>query len=369
LKRLSRELRHLDELNVQLIREIHRVGPRNISEVARVIGASKRTVHARFTKLRGEGLLRVRAVPTYHLLGLIGVHLFADISLRRDIDVINTLAINDYLCEVRYCLGRYRGLLAKFVIPVERIKEFEEYIDIVEDVGLLKNCVVRYVVDFKPFLPNMNYFDFKSRSWHFNPETFLDDLKRYGIGRIVLRDPDYFRLDVDYLDVLIVWALERDATIKLAAIARMANVSRALVKYHYDVHVGNKLIKGYLVEVPFFIQGTYGSFLLEVNFQDSSGLERFAYIISRTPYIRTMCKEYRRDTLFAMLEVPVSDVCSFMFKVINELSEECGVANCQLHMLSTSAVLRRGIPKDLFEEDRGWRYRGDHYISELQRLP
>jgi len=367
LRRYVRELKHLDELNVQMIREIHRVGPRNISEIARMIGASKRTVHARFSKLREEGLLKIKAVPTYHLLGLIGVHLFANISLKSKVNVIDVLSVNDYLYEVRYCLGKYRGLLAKFIIPIERVKEFEEYVDEIEDAGFLENCIIRYIVDLRPFLPNMSYFDFKSRSWHFNPEMFLNNLNRYGVGRIVLKDPEYFRLDVDRLDVLIVWALEQDATVKLATIARIAKVSRALVKYHYDVHVSNKLIKGYLIETPFFTQGTYSLFLLEVKFHEALGLERFAYIMSRTPYIRTMCKEYRRDTLFVTLEIPISDVCPFMFKIVNELSNKCRIASYQLHMLSTDVIMQRSIPKDLFEEDKGWKYEGRHYIERVQK--
>lgn len=152
----------------------------------------------------------------------------------------------------------------------------------------------------------------------------------------------------------------------MATIARIAKVSRALVKYHYDVHVSNKLIKGYLVKTQFFTQGTYSLFLLEVRFHESLGLEKFAYIMSRTPYIRTMCKEYRRDTLFITLEMPVSDICPFIFKVVNELSSECEIASYQLHMLSTDVIMQRGLPKDLFEEDKGWKYRGDHYIERLK---
>ena len=34
MRRRSKELKHLDELNIQIIREIYRTGPRNISEIA-----------------------------------------------------------------------------------------------------------------------------------------------------------------------------------------------------------------------------------------------------------------------------------------------------------------------------------------------
>jgi len=367
LERGSEALSYLDELNTQIVAEVFRLGPRNLSEVARTIGASKRTVHARFTKLRRKGLLHVRAVPVYHSMGLIGVYLFARVPPSRRAGALKALSANDYVREVRYCVGRFNGLLAQLAIPVERVKEFEEYVGELERLGALEDYQIRYVVDFKPFLPNFSYFNFKARRWEFSAERFLSDMSRYGLGRVALRDPEHFRADLDYLDVLIVWALERDATTRLATIARIANVNRSLIKYHMDVHVSSRLIRGYAVEMPFFAPGTYGTYLLEAEFSDPSGLASFAYAMSRTPYARVMCKEYRRDALFVTLEVPVSEVCSLVFDVVGELSEEHGLTSYEFHMLSLTSALRRPLPKDLFDEDAGWRYRGDSYLSEARR--
>ena len=348
---------HLDELNIKIIKEIKIIGPRNLSAIARNINAPKRTVHSRYVRLRKDKLLTVRAVPEYHLLGLINVVVLSTSPLRSMNKAKEVLAKHDYLHEIMECYGAINGLYAWFTIPIDRIKYFEKFIATISERGIIEDYRIYYTSNFKYYLPNFRYFSVRKRNWRFNLERFVSRIREEKIVEEEFEEPEYFRIQADYLDIAIIWALEVDATTRLAKIAKREGVSRSLIKYHYDEHVDETLVKEYMVDFPRFMPGTSNRLLFVYNFRRFDDLATFAGVLRETPYVVSMAKELRRNVLFAVLDVPVDDLGKLLKFTASDLSESFGIEKFMVMFLPPESYTWKPLPKDNFDPNRGWIYR------------
>ncbi len=366
---LARFLGHLDELNVKLIKEVFRKGPRNLSAIARSLNAPKRTIHARFVRLKRNGLLSVHALPAFHRLGLMSVVVLLDVRPGYEDALERVLKRHDYLYRFYRIIGRRNGVYAHFTIPVERVKDFEKYLETLEETGLVKDYDMVYTTDFVAFLSNFDYFDAERKIWIFDVDAHLRNLEDAEEESVEFGEPESYRIEADFIDVLIVHELQKDATTRLASIARMQRVSRSLVKYHFDAHTDGKLITQYLVLTPKFAPFTTGHFLFDFEFEDTAGLERFSYAMANTPYILLAAKELRRPRVLVELEMPIEDLERKVSRLIRELSRPCCLAKYSMSYMQASSHFWRPVPLSLFDDEkRCWVYKADRYSEELERL-
>ncbi|MHC1628730.1 MAG: hypothetical protein ACXQTI_07860 [Candidatus Nezhaarchaeales archaeon] len=365
----ARTLGHLDELNIKLIKEVYLRGPRNLSLIARNLNAPKRTVHARFIKLKKDGLLSIHALPRFHKLGLINTLVFIEVKPGFYSLIAEILKSHDYLFRLYFTLGYRNGIYAHFTIPVEKVKNFERYLEDIRRSRAVADVSISYVGDFLSFLPNFNFFDVKNKIWIFDVEAYIADIQSGKFDRLRFKEPDTYKIEADKMDVVIIHWLQKDAMTRLASIARMKGVSRSLVKYHYDAHVVDKLVDQYLVYTPRFIPHTSSFFLLELEFEDLPGLEKFSYSLANTHYALLGSKELRRHKVFMEIEAPIEDTDTVIPFLIEKLAKECGLAGYFLSILRTSTYYWKPIAVRLFGKDKGWEYREEKYAKALSMLP
>ncbi|RLE66072.1 MAG: hypothetical protein DRJ38_02670 [Thermoprotei archaeon] len=369
LSYFARTLGHLDELNIKLIKEVYSKGPRNLSLIARNLKAPKRTIHARFVKLKKEGLLSVHALPNFHKLGLVNILTFIDVKPEFSSSMIEVLKLHDYLFRLYSVLGYRNGIYAHFTIPVDKVKNFEKYIEELRKSRAVVNIDLSYVSNFHFFLPNFDFFDVKNKIWVFDVESYIADIQSGRFDRLRFDEPDSYRVNADKMDIVIIHWLQKDAMTRFASIARVRKVSRSLVKYHYDTHVAGKLVNQYIVYTPRFVPHTSNFFLLELEFEDLPGLEKFSFSLVNTHYAFFGSKEIRRHKIYMEIEAPVEDIDIAIPLLIEKLAKECGITNCTISMLRRSTYYWRPVAVELFSEDKAWKYREDMYFKALKMLP
>ena len=361
-------VKYLDPLNIDLIKALYKHGPSNLSEIARSIGASKRTIHSRFSKLKKRNILRIRALARYNMLGLVPVYAFISTRHEYNIKLLNFLKEFDYTREISLCLGTISGFFVNFVIPVVRVKEFEELMILLVESNLVKQYKLYYLSDIESFLPNFNYFNPSTNYWFFDLEQFAQEMKTYGFSRITFSEPDSYEINADDIDVFIVCELENDATTRLARIAKALNVSRALVKYHYDFHVYGRLIKGYHIDFPYFSQNTYVKMIVRLTFNKQIELEKFAYLVSRTPFVRLLCKELRKNSLLMKAEFFSNLAIEFFYYIIKEFGNEFTINDIECYIIDERNYFEKPLPKELFRKEKGWNFRIVYYEDKIKGL-
>ncbi|RLE76003.1 MAG: hypothetical protein DRZ80_01810, partial [Thermoprotei archaeon] len=217
------------------------------------------------------------------------------------------------------------------------------------------------------FLPNFDFFDEKNKIWKFDVKSYISDIQSGKFDRLHFTEPDSYKVSVDEIDVTILHWLQKNALTRFATIAKVKNVSRSLIKYHYDTHVEDKLICGYIVYTPRFIPHTSGLYLFEFEFEDLPGLEKFAFAIANTPFICLATKEIRRNKFYVELEIPIDDIETTIPSLVENLAKECGLTRQAVFMLRKSTYYWKPIPVSLFDEEKGWDYREEQYLEILHK--
>ncbi len=366
----AKTLRHLDDVNIRILKEIARIGCRNLSEIARAVGIPKRTIYARITKLCRESGLRVHMSPRHAPLGMVNAVILAKVKPGSHGFLRKALSTIDYLHRLYRAKGAVNGFYAHFTVPADRVREFEKIIGEI-GIGLIaQSHTVLYTTDYMFHLPDFSFFDVKSRMWRFEiPFEISAGLNDEELG---LKEPDSFRLQADWLDVAIVYVLEKDAMSKLSEVVKERlssgeSLSRPLLKYHYDVHVEDKLIGCYWVRTPRFPPETFGLYLLNLRFENMRGLKDFASLIVKTPFIVSLAKELGEKRLLVELEMPVSRAMDLLDSIEERLFREYEVWEYQLAVLREVEAWKP-VPLHLFDEDKGWLFDVNRYMSELEKM-
>ena len=363
----AKSLGHLDSLNIQLIKEIYNIGPRNLSMIARKLNVPKRTVHARFIKLRNEGLLSIHVLPKFHKLGMMNISVFLEVRPGFRTIISEILKSHDFLYRMYFTFGHKTDIFAHFTIPVERIKNFERYLNELRKGYAVSSLKMSFTGEYIAFLPNFDFFDEKNKIWKFDVKSYISDIQSGKFDRLHFTEPDSYKVSVDEIDVTILHWLQKNALTRFATIAKVKNVSRSLIKYHYDTHVEDKLICGYIVYTPRFIPHTSGLYLFEFEFEDLPGLEKFAFAIANTPFICLATKEIRRNKIYVELEIPIDDIETTIPSLVENLAKECGLTRQAVFMLRKSTYYWKPIPVSLFDEEKGWDYREEQYLEILHK--
>ncbi|OYT62077.1 MAG: hypothetical protein B6U69_02460, partial [Thermofilum sp. ex4484_15] len=189
-------------------------------------------------------------------------------------------------------------------------------------------------------------------------------LRPYGVSELeeVLRaNPSDYSLVADKYDIIILSKLQEDAFVKLSEIAREVGKSKSLIKYHYDVHVRSRLIKGYEVITPRADPVSSVRALIKVSFKEEGHIINYLKSLKGKPFVLDVGKEIDSNSAFTIIEVGLSDLRNAISVVTGGFSEECWVS------LLLGREHRKSLPLNLFYEG-GWLYPKDIYTSKLNEL-
>jgi DNA-binding Lrp family transcriptional regulator len=143
----------LDETNIRILTLMHRLGPRNLLEVARAAGLPPTSVYDRARKLEERFKALAAANPDHSKLGLRKCITLVESNPGMEDYVTEALSVPNYWKTIARCEGGFThyGLHA---IPDGRSQEFQKYLAEIEDSGLIRKHEVVWVTDYHYTFPD-----------------------------------------------------------------------------------------------------------------------------------------------------------------------------------------------------------------------
>jgi len=356
----------LDMVDLKAIEALATHGPRSISEVSKKIQIPAETLRKRIKRLYSKTFLRFHVNVCHSNLGLVPGVVFAEAVPGYENVLLDALKINDFWIFLCRGYGMFEGCFGIFSIPKERRGQFEHFINEIRRLGLARRIRVFWTSFFHPTPSLCKWFNEKTKSWNFDWERWIQEIKSANINSLHLLDTPEVSIKADKADVLLIKELEKDATISLKKLAEKLGMSPQLVGYHYHKHVlGRGLLESFRVTIFHFGENSEFSYFM-FKFTEPKKLADFTSTLLDKPFVKTLGKIIGENKLYACLYFPRSEFRTFL-EALSKLVRD-GFLESYLYViqdLNNSA--RETIPFQCFREGR-WMYNHERYVRILHNF-
>ncbi len=352
------------ELEARIIEAIKRVGPKNVSLLAKMTGAHQETIRYKIKKqLRGLGF-RIHADVDFGKIGLV-LHWSTLKFSRQYLQSANRILT--ILNEIGY-LTYYAKIIpqshyvALFALPAGSTNEYRKFLGYLQKLGIIEDFSFAETLVSRHNSMNPKYFNFQSGKWDVDwSRVKLDQGNPLRVdGQKVEGWPDYY-------DLLIIKEYQIDALQHVAAIARKLKLNQKTLEYHYRAHIQKeKLIPRYNVRWTQDIEKSL-SHSVQLTRLTASGLDadeflKLQRIISKIPFL--WAEELLGDkTYIATLLIPAQEAITtfdFLSTEVPNLGAKLNVGFIKPH----DAYLFT-IPYNMFGE--GWSFDLDELKSRFNK--
>lgn len=360
--------KQFDLLDVKILESLGIHGPRNITSLARKLGAPAETVRKRLKRIRSRTFLRTN-VNIYHTnLGLKKAVVFAEAIPGYEDLLFESLKSHGFWIYLSRCYGMNEGCLGIYTIPRDHCTDFEEFISQLERLRFAKRVNLYWSTCFQSVNLRCNWFDSASKSWNFLWDKWIEEIPTMGTRLpFTLIDPLDFQVQGDKTDVLILKELEKDATVSFTRLAEMLGISPQLIRYHFYEHlVKRNLIESFQVTVFPFDRAISDMFYFIFRFDHGEKLAKFALSLMDKPFVYSIGKILKENALVANLYLPKVEFRRFV-NILSSLIKAEFLRSYLYVIQDFKKTLRQTISYEYFENG-GWVYEHEKHIERLQDL-
>jgi len=310
--------KRLDSLDVKILEGLAIYGPRNLTEVARKVGTSTETVRCRLNRMSSLFWLGMSANLYHANLGLKKAVVFAEATPGYEEILIHCLEIKGFCIYLTRCYGMFEGYLGIYVIPKDHETEFEEFIQHVEKLGLVKNMQVFWSTCFHTVNRTGKWFDYESGTWIFPWDKWIEEIQAEGTELPdTLVDPEDFPVKADEIDIFILKELGEDATISLSNIAKKLGTTLQSVRYHYEKHcIGRGLIETFMIFIMPFDRAVSDLYFFRFKFDSRETMAKFALSLLDKPFVYIVGKVLRENAIIAQFYLPKPEFRRFVDSLV-----------------------------------------------------
>lgn len=355
-KWMIRYLDSLDDINAKILEGLGTYGPRNISALAKELKLSPTTVAFRISKLVKESGLQTRARLSYQKLGLSRAVVFAEAKPGKEKTLQKLVENSLYWTYMARCFGKVNGIYALFSFPAEFKNEFENYFKEATKQKILDDYLLFWVTDFCEKPPNFTWFNFKKRSWTFQWQRWMDEIKQASeTFPSRLRDPETYPIMVDNVDLLILKELEKDGTIEFKQLAKVVKMTPEAVRYRFQNHILKRgLIANYEISIfPYPHQSSELSSFV-IDFKSKEALAKFVNSLANKPFVLNYSKAIGQNKLISHFYIPKIEFPNLV-DALNTLIEAQYITRYLYVLLDISFYKRQTVSYEFFEKNK-WTY-------------
>ncbi|MGC8910449.1 MAG: hypothetical protein ACP5O5_07725 [Fervidicoccaceae archaeon] len=350
----------LDETNLKIIDAIKKIGPRNLSRIARYLREDPKKISYRYNIIKNKTGLIVRALPSYSSMGLTNTLLFLPLDHKRVDPVKRSIESMSIPKKIYRIYGNMNGILAQLIIPSERFFFLEE---VLRKILTDKEFELKRILNITDFIfppLDLSRLSLTYRIWDYMPNELKNDFLE---GNRIKLSEDLTRAYVDKIDIYILSKLVEDATIPLLKIAEEIGTSPAKLKYHFDNHlIKQGLIRDYYVYFPRYSPELSGWFFFEFTFDKEDYMERFLYALNKSIYVHAFAKELGKLRVIALLEMFWGDL-SDVLQILSELCVSGYMTDYKFSYIDLKSISVTNISPEMFDEKVGWNIPRDFGIS------
>jgi len=357
-------LKVLDPINAKIIEGLGE-HPRNLSQLAEKIDLPSSTVAFRLKALIKQGYLTVRAKLNSPKLGLAKAAIIADTN-RGFSDTLKKVIENvDYWSYTASCYGKLNGSYGLFSFPFAYKAELEKYFEKAKILGATTNYELLWTTNIYEVAPNFEWFDFKRKAWNFAWQEWVEGvLGSVDVLPQRLVDPESYKVEVDYLDLLILKELEKDGFRDFTQLSKVLSITPQAVRHRYYQHVvGRNLITGYEVAVfPYPLQvSDLCAFVF--NFPSQEALAKFVNSLVDKPFVLSYAKVIGKNSLLVHFYIPKIEFSNFM-ESLNRLTVREIIRDFYYVSIDVKSFKRQTVSYDYFRGGK-WEYNHEKEIRKL----
>lgn len=355
-----------DLVDLKVIEALATFGPRNISGVSRKLCIPAETLRKRIKRLHSQTFLRFHINVCHANLGLITAVVFAETIPGYENALRDALKINDFWMFVSRCYGMFEGCVGIFNIPNGSCSQFEHFISEIERRGLTRRTQVFWSTFFHPAPSLCKWFNQKTRSWDFNWEEWVQEIKNGDTNLLhTLVTPRAFSIKADETDVLILKELEKDARISFKKLGKKLDISPQLISYHHYKHLlGRGLLESFRVMVFHFGKDSEFSFFI-FSFEELEKLAKFASSLLDKPFVKALGKILGKNELYGYLYFPRSEFRRFL-DILSKLVRKGFLESYQYVIQDLTSSSRETIPFQCFKNGK-WIYNHRRHVKMVRK--
>jgi len=361
-------MKTLDSINAKIIEALSKNDPRNLLALSKKIGLPPTTVAFRVKKLMKQGFLKIRAKVNSHKLGLMKAVLIADTNHGHIEALLKAVENVCYWTYTARCYGKFNGIYSVLSFPFEHKTALEEYLEKAKQLGAISNYLLIWTTNVFEITPNFEWFDFKHKAWIFAWQKWVDEILNSSQElQEFLSDPESYRIEADYTDLLILKELEKNGLDDFTQLSKVAKITPQGVRHRFQQHVIKRnLIAQYELAIfPYPLQvSDLCAFVFD--FADESAMAKFANSLVDKHFALSLAKVIGRNSLVVHFYVPKVEF-SNLVESLNRLAVRGIIEGFFYVSLDVASFKRQTISYEFFR-DGMWKYEANKAIQQLARI-
>ena len=353
--------------DVQMLRALWEVGPRNLSRVARVLGVNRRTLESRIERMKSDPTFFLRMhVSVYHTnIGLRKAVVFLEANPGMEQLLFDCLLVNKFWLYVCRSYGMGEGCTAVYAVPVERCADLEEFLHELTRLGVAKKVDVYWSTCFQGGRITHDWFDDCLEKWVFSWDGWVNEVQSQGTDLpYTLVEAESYENLADETDIRMLEKLEEDATRSLTEVANSLGISRQLARFHYNEHlVGKNLVEGFEVFVMRYGDAPSMMVYFTITFPSHETFARFTNSLLDKFFVLTMGKNLKQNCLIVEVFLPPEEFRKFI-SVLSKMVKMNLVKDYSYAIQDLQIRCRQTISPPLFDGKK-WVY---DQTSQLEAL-
>jgi len=359
----------LTALDVRILQALSELGPRNLSEIARVVGISRDLLQSRLRHMRSNPNIFLRMLTSvYHTkIGLRKAVVFMEAKPGMEQVLFDCLKVNGFWLYVCRSYGMNEGCTAAYAIPVEHCAEFEEFIHEMRRLGVAENAKIYWSTCFQGGRITSNWFDSQRENWVFHWDDWAKEVQMQATELpYTLMEPKSYPICADEIDVRMLMKLEADATRSTRELAKILGISHQLAYFHYKEHlIGRNLIEGYDIFVMRYGDSPSVMVYFVASFHDYETFAKFARSLLNKSFVLTMGKVLGENALIVEVFLPIGEFRSFI-DTLSTLAKMKLVKSYKYAIQDLRVRSRQTFSSEFFKEN-SWIYDHKEHMEMLQQ--
>lgn len=366
LRRMGKFMYALDETNIRIITLMHKIGPRNLLEVARVAGLPPTSVYDRARKLEEQyGILSIVNLD-HSKLGLRKCITLVESNPGLEDFVTEALAIPNYWKTITRCEGGFSHY-ALHAVPENRSQEFEKYLLETQERGLVRKCEAVWVSDYHYGFPNFQLYDAADCTWMFEWDRWRNSVNEKEHMKAI-HDPAHCSIEADRADLVILAELENNARTRFSEMSKNMGITLQAVKYRYDKRILPRgLIKDFVINVIPYPPELSDLYEVLVSFEDEESMNAFFGVSEDMFPILRIVKVLGERELGVRTYTPRNETGQ-LFGMLSKLARSGLVSDYSAVRIRPETQTRQTISSELFEDEGGWKYDLSRHLDALDAI-
>ena len=361
-------LSKLDSKSLDILKAISIHGPRNLAYIADKVNIPPTTVRYRVNQMLSQHTLFFHLNPYHTNMGLKKAIVFAEAAQGHEDFLLKCLQVNKFWIYLFRCYGPYEGCGGVWTIPINQTIEYERFLSTLEEAGVAKAVHLYWSTCFQNVPVTKKWFDREKGSWVLNWDEWLDEVQKIeGELPDTLRDPDDWPIKADYVDLLIIKELEKDAKITFPNLSRILKIPLETIKYHYREHImKRRLLESYQVIIYRFPFAISEMLFFVFKFDSYDNLTKFALSMLDKPFSYMLGKVLKENMLISHIFLPRTEFRNFVM-ALSTLVRKGFLREYTYVFQDMRQTWRVTIPYEFFK-DGDWNYDHLKHINELEKV-